>query len=253
MKYKIALLGCLLLSPSAWADTKSDGAEQALSSSGGIVAPGGPTAVFQNPAGLTLNSGFAFTGQAGASDSFQQPFLRAGLIGGGASYGLIGGLTQTTSDAKSTSAFYGLGVAASAGLSIGVAGQTGISNAGGTSLNAGILFSGSLPINLGFTAFGLEDGVQEWGAGISNKSGPVYFLLDGAYNSRSKHFGLKPGVKVGNPEAALSLSYGLADAGSTLQLSEGFTVGGSLIFGSGSIQAYYNDFAKFYLAVTFML
>lgn len=236
----------------ALAGDKSGAAEEALSTAGGIASPGGPTAVFQNPAGLVLNPGLAATAQAGASDSFNNLFVRAGFLAGGSGYGLAGGLTQTASDPSRTSAFYGLGVASGSGFSIGVAGQTGISRAGGTGINAGILFSGSLPFRLGITAIGINDGVNEWGAGISSE-GPVSLLLDGAYNSNSKEVGLKPGIKAGNGDAALSLSYGFAGAKNTIELSDGFTAGASIMAKSANIQVYYNSFSKFYAAVTFML
>src|SRR4051812_5189623 len=103
---KSLLLLALAASLPAQAAEKSGGAVEALSASGGIVSPGGPTAVFQNPAGLTLNhSKFGVTVQAGASDSFHEPFLRAGALGGGSNYQLAGGLTQATSNPTSTSIF----------------------------------------------------------------------------------------------------------------------------------------------------
>jgi hypothetical protein len=248
------VLGFLFLAPLAWqaraAEEKSGAATQALSAAGGIVEPGGPTAVFQNPAGLVRNPKFAVTAQAGAGDSFANPFLRAGLLGGGASFKLAGGVDQTTESPSSTSLFYGLGISAGSGFSVGLSGRTGISNAGGTGINAGVLYAGSLPFRLGATVMGISSGVNEWGLGIAGKVGPVDLLLDSAYNPGSESVGLKPGIKIGNADAALSLSYGFVEATGTTQLADGFTAGAGFKLGPSTIQLYYNEFATFYAAVT---
>ena len=226
---------------------------ETLSTSGGIAAASSSSAVFQNPALLIYNSSFKLTTQAGAEDSFSHPTFRGGILGGNGSFGGAAGVSSNHGG-DSTSAFYGLGVSlGSLGASLGVSGSTNLSSSGGSTFNAGLAVHPMEQFRMGFTTFGLNDGVNEWGAGFATTlASSLNFVLDATLASKASHLAAQPGILVGGPPAALTVSYGIG--GGSAELSDGLALGGSIQVGSSaSLQIYYNQLSRYYAALTFSL
>ncbi len=227
---------------------------QLVTTSGGIVSSSWTTAVFENPAGLPGNSGFRLTGQGGSDSSFDHPFAAGGILLGNKNFGAAAGARQTfEKNRNSTSAFYGLGIR-STGLraSLGAAGTTKITPDKGSSFNAGVKLEPLRQIQLGVTAFGIDGGVDEWGAGIGIGFGnDAMIVVDATANKDLKELAFQPGVTVAEGNAALTLSYGFKEG--SQQLSKGFSAGGGLMFGKSTLfQVYYNHLAKYYATLSFM-
>ncbi len=220
--------------------------------SGGISMPAHATAVFTNPSGLVA-APTALVLQAGAPDFWENGTYRAGLQTGASSYGAAAGLEQR--DRRNNDpllAYYGLAVGVPA-FSVGLAGKTGISNADGTTLNAGALFSAGSMATIGLTLRGLDDGVNEFGAGVAFEVGSgVHLVFDAAADEDLENPELKPGLKVGNETAALTVSYG---TGPREQFADDFTAGGSYRFASSSLlEVQYNaggDLSEYFASLTF--
>jgi hypothetical protein len=138
-----------------------------------------------------------------------------------------------------------------AGL-VGLAGKTGISHGHGSTLNAGLLFSAGSSAQIGLTARGLNDGVNEFGAGVAFKvNSDVAIIVDSAVDEKFKNPELKPGIKVGSGPAALTLSYG---TGAKEEFADGFTAGASFQFASSNVlEIQYNaggELSKYFAAFT---
>lgn len=212
--------------------------------------PANSTAVFTNPAGL-VSAATAISLQAGAPDFWSNGTYRAGLQTGGASFGAAAGLERrdrTRNDP--TLAYYGAAVGVSE-FSLGLAGRTGISNSDGSTFNAGVLFSAGSSAQVGVTARGLDDGVNEWGAGVGfNVSSGVDLVFDMAADDDLDNLEVKPGLKVANGPAALTISYA---TGLREQFADDFTAGGSYQFSSSLLEIQYNagsDLSKYFAALT---
>ena len=185
---------------------------------------------------------------------------RAGLETGGSSFGVAGGIEGSTSSnngrnsssQNSLLAYYGLAVGNEA-FTLGLAGRTGISKSSGSTFNAGLLFGVATNAKIGITAFGIDHGVDEWGAGVAFGVGTgVDLVLDAASDRNLDHLQIKPGIKVSGGSAALTLSYG---TGSREQFADGFTAGASFNFSAGSVlEIQYNAggaLSKYYAGLTF--
>lgn len=219
--------------------------------SGGISMPSTHTSVFTNPAGL-VGAPTALSLQAGAPEVWENGNYRAGVQTGGSNFGVAAGLERRDRVGKdATLGYYGFAVGAS-GFSLGIGGKTGISNADGTTLNAGLLFAAGSSAQVGVTARGIDDGVNEWGAGVAlNVANGLSVVFDAAADDKMKNIEMKPGVRVGSGPAALTLSYG---TGARQQFADGFTAGGSYQFSSSVLEIQYNaggDLSKYFAALTF--
>lgn len=217
---------------------------------GGIAMPSTSTSVFTNPAGL-VGASTALSLQAGAPKFWENGTYRAGLQTGGANFGVAGGIERRDQPGNdATLGYYGLAVGTS-GFSLGLAGKTGISNADGTNLNAGLLFAVGSSAQVGVTAHGLDDGVNEWGAGVAfNVANGVSLVFDAAADDDLDNLEMKPGLRVGGGPAALTLSYG---TGARQQFADGFTAGASYQFSSSVLEIQYNaggDLSKYFAALT---
>lgn len=243
-----ATLLALGFSATAFAADRTEGN---LHVSGGIAMPATVSSVLTNPAGM-VGAPTAIALQAGAPRFWENGTYRGGLQTGGPSYGAAAGLeTRDRSTNDPLYAYYGLAVG-TPGFSLGLGAKTGISNAEGTHLNAGLLFSAGSSATIGLTAFGLDDGVNEFGAGVAFGVGNgVRLVFDAAADDNLENPELKPGIYVGSDKAALTLSYG---TGARQQFADGFTAGGSFRFSSSNLlEIQYNAggaLSKYYAALT---
>jgi hypothetical protein len=216
--------------------------------------PSNSSAVFTNPAGL-VGASTSVNLQAAAPDFWDNGTYRAGVQTGSTSYGVAGGLEeQDVGQNNPLYGYYGLAVGTQ-GFTLGVAGRTGIVNSSGTSLNVGTLISLGSSTRLGVTAIGVDHSVTEWGAGLAYAAGQgVDLVFDAAADNNLKNLEAKPGIKVGNQQAALTISYG---TGAREEFADGFTAGGSFQFASRSIlEIQYNaggELSKYFASLTFAL
>lgn len=218
---------------------------------GGIALPGTSNSVHANPAGM-VGAPTSLVLQAGAPEFWENGMYRAGVQGGGPSFGVAAGIEHHSLPGDDPLiAYYGLAVG-TPGFSLGLAARTGLSNADGTTVNAGALFHPGDALRLGITAMGLDDGVNEWGVGLGvNVASGVDFVVDAAMDEDFDNPELKPGIRVGSDAASLTLSYA---TGPRQQFADGFTAGGSFVLASGTvIEAQYNAggaLSKYYAALT---
>ncbi len=216
--------------------------------SGGIAMPATSTSVHSNPAGI-IAAPTALVLSAGAPEIWERGTYRAGLQTSGSSFGVAGGIegnergnnsgnnTSSSSSSFGVLAYYGLAVGTDA-FTFGLAGRTGISNSSGSTFNAGMHFGVGSSAQVGITAMGLNDGVNEWGAGVAlGVSQGFDFIVDAAADSDLDGLQIKPGIKVAGGPAALTLSYG---TGSRRQFSEDFTAGASFQFAASTLELQYN-------------
>ena len=251
-------LGFLLLQSQALASGSKTNYNP-LHVSGGIAMPASSTAVHSNPAGI-ITAPTAVVLQAGAPKIWDNGTYRAGLQTNGSSWGVAGGIEDQTfgnnngnnnSNSSSLLAYYGMAVGTES-FTLGLAGRTGISNSSGTALNVGLLFGVGSSARVGMTAWGINSGAYEWGAGAAFGVGQGFDLvLDAAADSNLANLQIKPGVKVSGSQAALTLSYG---TGARAQFADGFTAGASFIFASNNtLELQYNAggaLSKYFAALT---
>ena len=158
----LLLLGLIGLSGLAGASDR-DGYHD-LSVSAGIANPSYSTATFQNPAGIKNTPGIQLNGEGGWNSTFKDPTYRAGLLYGGKTFGFAGGMSTSPSGSGTSSAYFGVAAEIpQLKTVIGASGFTGLSPAGGTIYNAGVLFSPQDQYHFGFTAMSVNNGIQEWG------------------------------------------------------------------------------------------
>lgn len=225
--------------------------------SGSIASPGATTATFTNPAGLVGNRGARLSLQAGSPDPMEDPNYRALALAGNGTFGVSAGVDYQMYDdnrADPADAVYGLALdLSSLNLALGVAGRTGIKNRDGTDFNAGILLRPTQFVTLGATAMGLNDEVDSYGLGLglSLFSG-VDLIADAAFDNELKNGEFKPGLRLSNGYAGLSLSYG---TGPTDQFADEFSAAAYLRVGANSeLELQYNhggDIPEYYGALTF--
>jgi hypothetical protein len=225
-----------------------------LQVSGGIAMPATSSAVFTNPAGL-LGASTSVVLQAAAPDFWDNGTYRAGLQTGGSSYGVAGGIEDRDFGQNNPLyGYYGLAVGTGS-FTLGVAGRTGVVNSSGTALNAGALFSVGSSAKIGITARDINQSVSEWGAGVAFGVGQgVDLVFDSAADNNLKNIEVKPGLKVGSQQAALTISYG---TGAREEFADGFSAGASFQFASRAIfEVQYNaggDLSKYYASLAFPL
>ncbi len=230
----------------------ADSKENNLHVGGGIAMPSTTTAVFTNPAGL-VGASTAGVLQAGAREVWENGTYRAGVQTGSPLFGVAAGLEHIDLPRDDANfLYYGAAVGVPI-LSFGLNAATGITNADGTRVNAGVLFNPGPLGKFGLTARGLDDGVDEWGLGGAFDIAPgIALVLDLASDSDFDGIEAKPGIKVGVSPIALTLSYG---TGSREQFADDLTFGGSFQFSSANtLEFQYNaggDLSKYFLAASF--
>jgi hypothetical protein len=247
-------LGWLTLLP-LMASAMDKNSTATVSVAGGIAMPSYSTATYQNGAGLAYNPGTNFQIQGGSTDSnFENQIFRAGLAYGNGTIGIAAGGSYGNPSGNS-GAYYGLAFGIqSLRTVIGFSGSMGLSPSSDPGVNAGMLIYPSQAFNFGFTAMGLTNsgGIQEIGAGIGLHLGPgVSLVVDTAFGSDFSFRTIQPGLKVGNTNASLTVSYGSGDGSQQLSNNE-FAAGASIKIGNKiNWELYYNRFATYYTGFSF--
>jgi hypothetical protein len=248
--FRFSIFTALILgSSSALADLAG---ENNLNVSGGISMPSTKTAVLTNPAGM-VGASTAAVLQAGVPEVWENGTYRAGVQSGSPLFGVAAGiehLDRTRDDINYL--YYGAAVGVPM-LSFGLGAKTGITNADGTEVNAGVLFNPGPLGKFGLTARGVDDGIDEWGLGAALGLAPgITFVFDMAADSDFNELEIKPGIKVGVSPIALTLSYG---TGPREQFADDLTLGASFQFSSANtIEVQYNaggELSKYFVAASF--
>lgn len=219
--------------------------------------PGSTTATYTNPAGLVGASGAKLSLQAGSEDPMENPNYRALVLAGNGMFGASAGVDYRMNDGAAEDrgfAVYGLALNISAlDFTMGVAGRTGIKNADGTDFNAGVLFRPTSLVRIGGTAMGINDQVDSYGLGVGLElMNGVELVADSAFDREFKNGEFKPGLRMSNSYAGLSLSYG---TGGTAQFAKDFSAAAYFRVSSNSeIEIEYNhggDLPKYFASLSF--
>ena len=235
----------------------SSGGNASMPVSGSIAMPGTTTATFTNPAGLVNGDPLRLSLQVGSPKPMEDPNLRALVLVGNGVFGASGGVDYLKPDGTASDsgwAVYGLAVnIAALDFTLGLSGRTGIKTAQGSDFNAGILIKPTQFVTLGATARSLNNQPDSYGVGIGVEMVSGFDLVaDAAFDNKFKNGEFKPGVKVSNSFAGLSLSYG---TGATTQFNKDFSAAVFLKVGSNSeLEFEYNhggDLPKYYAGLTF--
>jgi hypothetical protein len=181
--------------------------------SGSIAMPGSATAVYTNPAGLIGNAGVRLSLQGASDHPMDNPSYRGLLLAGNGMFAAAGGVKYQINGGSSNDVGYGVyGLAVNISpldLTLGVAGQTGIKNAKGTDTNAGFLFHPTSLVTIGGTAMGVNHTVDSYGLGVALELVSGFDLVaDSAFDNKFKNGEFKPGIKLANSFAGISVSYG---------------------------------------------
>lgn len=223
---------------------------------GSIAMPGPATATFTNPAGLIGNRGVGLSFEAGSEHPMDNPAYRGLLLMGNGTLAVSGGLDYQVLESANDPAWAVYGIALNLdflNLVIGAAGRTQLREGNRSEVNAGILFTPARFFTIGATAMSAEHGVDSYGAGVSlSVMNGLDLVLDGATDSDFKHRELKPGLKISNQFAGISVSYG---TGETSQFSKDVSAGAFLRLGANAeIEFDYNHggkLPKYYAALSF--
>ena len=224
---------------------------------GSIVAPGANTATVTNPAGLVDSSGARLSLQGGSEDPMANPTYRALILAGNGMFGASAGVNYKINDGSADDkgyAIYGLAVnVAPLGLTLGAAGKSGIHSAEGTDFNAGLLLRPIPFVTFGATAFGLKNSVDSLGAGVGLEVlDGVDLVADSAFDRNLKNAQFKPGLRLANAFAGLSMSYG---TGATDQFAKDFSAAAYLkIAANSELEFEYNhggDLPKYFGSLSF--
>jgi len=224
--------------------------------SGSIAMPGLGTAVYTNPAGLSRANDVRLSLQGGSDHPMDNPSYRALLSGGNGTFGAAGGVKYGMRDGGEDTGYavYGLAVnVESLGFSLGVAGASGIKNADGSDFNAGLLFRPTSMVTIGGTAMGLKDRPESYGVGVGLElTGGVDLVADSAFDRDFRNGEFKPGLRLANEFAGLSLSYG---TGATEQFAKDFSAAAYLrISANSDLEFEYNhggDLPKYFASLSF--
>ncbi|MBS1962878.1 MAG: hypothetical protein JST04_11720 [Bdellovibrionales bacterium] len=225
--------------------------------SGSIAMPGSTTATYTNPAGLVGSPGARLSLQGGSDKPMDDPTYRALVLAGNGTFGASAGVKYHMYDGSRDDegyAVYGLAVnVAPLDFTMGVAGHTGIKSAQGSDFNAGILFRPTSMVAVGATAMGIKDQVDSYGVGVGlNLVSGVDLVADSAFDGKFKNGEFKPGLRLANDFAGLSVSYG---TGSTAQFAKDFSAAAYLKVGANSeFEFEYNhggDLPKYFASLLF--
>ncbi len=237
--------------------SSSSGSDVSVPVSGSIVMPGVTTATFTNPAGLVNDRGLRLSLQSGSPKPMDDPNYRALLLAGNDFFGASAGVDYFMPNGSSSDsgwAVYGLAVKISAiDFSIGVSGRSGIKTATGNDFNAGFLFKPTQFVSVGGTAMNLNNQPDNYGLGIGfNLMSGVELVADAGFDDKFKNGEFKPGLKIANTFAGLSVSYG---TGATAQFSKDFSGAAYLRVGTNSeLEFQYNhggQIPKYYASLSF--
>jgi hypothetical protein len=225
--------------------------------SGSIVAPSLGTAVFTNPAALVAIGNSRLSLQAGSNDPMKDPNVAGLLSMGNGTFGVSAGLDYQLYDSAADDrgwAVYGLGLGiAPLNMAVGLAGRTAIKGGDGSDFSAGFLAQATPSVSLGGTATGLKDGADSYGVGIGFElMDGVSVIGDAAFDDELKNGELKPGLKLSNSFAGLSVSYG---TGATAQFAKDVSASAFLRVGANSeLELLYNhggELPKYYASLSF--
>lgn len=203
---------------------------------GGIAIPGATTATFTNPAGLVNSDGVRLSLQAGSPKPMDDPNYRALLLAGNGYFGASAGVDYSMPSGSASDSgwsVYGLALnIAALDFSLGVSGRTGIKTAQGTNYNVGVLLKPTQFVTIGANAWNVKDQPDDYGVGIGfNLMSGVDLVADAGFDDKFKNGEFKPGLRISNSYAGLSLSYG---TGSTAQFAKDFSAAANLRVGSNS-------------------
>lgn len=225
--------------------------------SGSIAMPGSATATYTNPAGLVRSPGVQLSLQGGSNKPADDPNGRALLLVGAGMLGASAGVDYRIRDGAASDtgyAVYGLALnIAPLDFTMGVAGATGIKNAEGSEFNAGVLLRPTPLVTVGGTAMGLKNKVTSIGLGVGlSLVGGVDLVADSAFDRRFKNGEFKPGLRLSNGFAGLSVSYG---TGATAQFAKDFSAAAYLRVSMNSeFEFEYNhggDLPKYFASLSF--
>lgn len=225
--------------------------------SGSIAVPGATTATFTNPAGLIGNEGGRLSLQVGSPKPMDDPNYRALLLAGNGIFGLSAGvdyLMPSGSGSDQGWAVYGLAINLSPlNLTLGAAGRSGIKTAEGTNFNVGLLFHPMSSVTIGATAMGVKSEPDNYGLGLGLELlDGVDIVADAGFERDFKNPEFKPGLRLSNGFAGLSVSYG---TGATAQFADDFSGAAYLRVGANSeLEFIYNhggDLPKYYASLSF--
>ncbi len=237
--------------------SESESMGSGVAVSGSIAMPSSTTAVYTNPAGLIGNPGARLSLQGGSDKPMNDPTYRALILGGNGMFGAAAGVKYQINDGSADDKGYGVyGLAVNISplaLTLGVAGVSGIKNAVGSTLNAGLLFRPTSMVTIGGTAMGLKNGVDSIGLGMGIELMSGFDLVaDSAFNSKFKNGEFKPGLRLQNSFAGLSVSYG---TGATDQFAKDISAAAYIKVSSNSeFEFEYNhggDLPKYFASLSF--
>lgn len=266
-----AFFGCLL----GFVALPSDGFARGLDigsapgtrpiSQGAISSPGETTALEENPAGLTINQGPVAQGAIFSGNKEFDPIGYGGslLIGNGtvgAGVGIShlngGGALMSSGDALRLR----WGVAADIkplNFALGVAGSHTLkSGAGDPYFDVGVILNPGGQQRIGITAFGLNSGVESIGGGFAyDVASSATITLDGTYTPDTRTLVAKPTLAISVEKIRVSAGYGFRASGSSESwLRRDFAAGLGYEFNHQvSLEAYYNQMAKYFIGLTFKL
>lgn len=230
-----------------------------LATAGSIALPGATTSVFTNPAALIAVPGLNLSLQAGTPDPMENPTLRGLVLTGNGDLGAGIGIDTYHPDGPRESKswlVYGLALdLPGADFAAGLSGRTGLQNAEGTDFRLGMLFRPTSSLTLGGTVLDIGDGVDGYGLGAAyHLTSGASLVTDAAFDSDFSNPELKPGLKLSNGYAGLSVSYG---TGPTAQFSDDFSASVFFRVGSDSrLEVEYNhggQLPEYYASLTFGL
>ena len=256
MKRTLCIWVSLCVSPLT-VSASSDSSGVGVPVSGSIAMPGSTTAVYTNPAGMVGTPGARLSLQGGSDKPMDNPTYRGLILAGNGSFGAAAGVKYQINDGSADDvgyAVYGLAVNISAlDFTMGVAGKSGIKTATGSEYNAGVLVRPTSMITVGGTAMGVRDGVDSIGVGMGLElTSGVELVADSAFDQKFKNGEFKPGLRLANSNAGLSVSYG---TGATAQFAKDFSAAAYLKFSSNSeLEFEYNhggDLPKYFASLSF--
>jgi hypothetical protein len=258
-RYLVLCLASILSFSAVGAESLSGGGggNSHVAVSGSIAAPSTATALFTNPAALLAIGNSRLALQAGSNDPAKDPNVAGLLSMGNGSFGVSGGVEYQLYDSAQDDrgwAVYGLGLGIPPlNMAVGLAGRTAIKGGEGSDFRAGVLVQPTQLVTVGGTATGLKDGADSYGVGVGFElMDGVTLVGDAAFDDELKNGEVKPGLKLANSFAGLSVSYG---TGATAQFAKDISASAFLRVGANSeLEVFYNhggELPKYYASLSF--
>jgi hypothetical protein len=235
-----------------------------LSTGAGISSPSVTSALGENPAGLVYNHQTKFLGALSGGNSSFNPlgvgglfFLGNGFVGGGL------GIQNYDSQGNGAGSmrYFQYGMAAfvqGINIAFGASGSYTLLDGGGSGgnhwgLDLGMIYNPKGDVRLGVTAFNAIDGINAIGVGVAaDVSTYATFALDASTTPQGSGRTLKPAMGIHLMDIQLNLGHGIAidnDASSWIRRGTSFGLGFRLS-PAIHLQAYYNQIAQYYAALT---